>query len=180
MRKAYFVIGILLILCVTNANAQQIRDHGSLKGLRAVGIWLEITPTAQEELTKLGLSPSQVSDIVTLKLRKEGIQILEGEQEEKANTWEQGWPHLVIILEYFNREDVKLAFFSVSMDLRQWATLTRSGFKDDEAFYVTTWQSGKASGTGSHTKIYAFGKERISDVTDRFINDYLAANPKTR
>src|SRR6266568_935609 len=64
--------------------------------------------------------------------------------------------------------------FSIQVDFKQTATLYRS--TENKVFLVTTW-SDSAVGMTSKRNIRTI-REGIGDYVDKFINDYLAANPK--
>jgi len=64
--------------------------------------------------------------------------------------------------------------FTIQIDFKQTATLYHS--TDNKVFLVTTW-SNSAVGMTTKRNVRTI-REAIGDYVDKFINDYLAANPR--
>jgi hypothetical protein len=178
MKKIIFAVLFLTLAAV--AISGQDRERTSLKGLRGIGVWVELTPGVKDELNKIGISLYVINEQVTLRLRKAGIRVLENDTDKQSNTWSQGWPHLVVELNYDNRKEANLAWLTVSVHVEQWVLLTRTLTRNsDQSFLATTWKSPVSMLSASDSEVFQATKDLIGDAVDSFINAYLAENPKT-
>jgi hypothetical protein len=82
-------------------------------------------------------------------------------------------PHLYINVNTIMYEERNFAAFSISMELRDSAYLS----KDHKRCTAVVWQENSLN-TCSLSSLKAFVRESLRDEVDKFINDYLAANPK--
>jgi hypothetical protein len=155
---------ILLFGSAVYVNAQLTDSREPLRNLGGVGVWYKYDA---EDLNQIGLTPSLLANDVTLRLRKAGISVLE--QDDKG-------PHFVLNLKTFKGKE-GLIVFSVSAQVSQWISLPRLG---NRALYAPTWTSGGVLlfGYPDQEDVTRTVRDAIGDVVDKFINDYLAVNPK--
>jgi hypothetical protein len=149
--------------------AQTDMKRGSLRGLKGLGVVVE---ELQPEAERDGLTKSQLRTDVELKLRQAGLRVLSPEESLK----EPGSPYLYVNLNTAKSE-VLYAFatyaYALQVALKQEVTLTRD---PDIRGSATTWDTGVLGTVGAANLPDL--RKTLSDVLDRFINDYLAANPK--
>jgi hypothetical protein len=140
--------------------AQDDTVRATLKGITAVFVLVESLPDGAK---KLGLSDETIQSDVELKLRLAGLRVVTVQEGLQV----PGSPYLYVNLNVM--DDAGAA--SIEIDFNQDATLERNG---QHASGVTTWHKGMVvqlpSGQGT--------REHIKDLTDAFLNDWLAANPK--
>src|SRR5882724_13348211 len=167
--KTLTVCGILLMAAITAATTygQVIENRKSLKGLAGVGIWIKAD---QDELKQVNLSLNQLSTDSTLRLRKAGIRILETKDEQLAV---KGWPHLTIDVSTMKSEG-KLWVFHVTVTVSEWVFLARNS---TESLYLTTWNNTGVLGLAEESDMQDTVRKALADAVDKFIDDYLAANP---
>lgn len=104
IRKLSTAAALLLPLLFSASRSEaQTSDRESLRGLDGVGVIYKINP---DKLNELGLSPLQFANDVTLRLRKAGIRVFEGEEESKA----KGNSHLVAEIQTFSVDKTTIAF----------------------------------------------------------------------
>lgn len=144
-------------------------QRGSLRGLNGVGVVVE---SLQSDVERDGLTRSLIRTDTELALRQAGIRVLS--EEESLN--EPGSPYL-----YVNLSTVKSAvlyaftsyLYSLQISLRQDVTLTRD---TNTKVSAMTWHTS-VLGSVDATKLENIRKT-LRDSLNKFINDYLAANPK--
>jgi hypothetical protein len=152
------VVAFFLVPGVSHA----VPNKKALVGLKGVYVIVEnMDPQAEN----LGLRADQIETDVELRLRKAGVRVLTKEEIFKTT----GMPSLCVnVLALVARG---LVTYSVEVELSEIVTLDR-GFRT----HGVIWSDG---GTGN-VDIRSIGKirESVGDKVDKFINDYLAANPK--
>lgn len=137
-------------------------DRDSLRNIGKFGVVVE---QINFEVEHYGLSRDQIQADVELRLRKIGIQILSSDDTLFA------YLYVNVGLCKSSNEDVYA--FDVDVEFKQPVTL----LKDNKMFFgATTWSKSIIGiiNTKNLTKI----REAVADLTDQFLNDYLAANPK--
>src|SRR3989449_9257919 len=138
----------------------------TLAGVHGVRVVVRVSASA--EVQKDGLSQSQLQTDVEVKLRQTGITVL-GQQEAQSGPW------LNVNFSTLNVSSTNaMGMYAVCMstELHQWVRLARN---PSVRVWVSTWSATGQFGTTAHLSSV---RERIRDMTDQFINAYLAANPK--
>lgn len=134
-----------------------------LHGVRVVVLMSDI-----DETRNTGLSPQLLTD-VEVKVRQAGITVL-SQQEAPSG------PLLVVYVHVKNVSPptYPVGFYALclTVELHQWVKLTRN---PSLTVWVSTWSATEHLGTASDL---SSGRDEIRDMTDEFINAYLAANPK--
>lgn len=163
MRLSIASIALLLSL----APISKALDDGSesLRGLSGVSVTVEALSPATEEA---GLTKADVLTDVELKLRLAGIPVLNEKQWIEA----PGAPYLYLAVTVSNRSNGLWAF-SISVELMQRVVLER---RPESGLFASTWSTDYVGSVGS-TNIRSV-RENIKDQIDKFINAYLAVNPK--
>jgi U3 small nucleolar RNA-associated protein 14 len=166
--KAFRILTLLtftllspLLVC-----AQDSSNRSALKGMVGLGTWYSADP---DKLKDVGLTLSQINDDVTLRLRKEGIVVLEGEHAKA----EDGVPHLVTTVSLM--ADDNQIIFVVQAEVQQWVSLDRD---KKQSLYLPTWTTKGVIGKSGRTTARDTLRKVLGEVIDKFINDYLAVNPK--
>ncbi|MGB8991811.1 MAG: hypothetical protein WCD80_07130 [Desulfobaccales bacterium] len=161
-RKGALVMAMVFFLLPAISHSAEYHQKEALKGLKGVEVVVEdLKPEAEH----MGLSTAQIKTDVELRLRKAGIKVLTF--AESAFT--PGMPYLHVTVTEMN--SLSLIVFSLEVDLKERVTLDR-GFKVPGKIWSTS--SVGAVGINKIREIRVF----IGDDVDKFINDYLAANPK--
>jgi hypothetical protein len=147
----------------------------SLKGLSGVYVFLNLTEDSPS-LEKDGLTETQIRTDVEIRLRKAGIRVI---TIEEAKELPRRPVFSITILASKSEALTKVLgesiyAFTILIEFKQAATLYHS--TDDKVFLVTTW-SDSAVGMTTKRNVRTI-REGIGDYVDKFINDYLAANPK--
>jgi len=165
-------MSFLLVLgsCVL-AHAQIYNQRASLKGLTAIHVVSEDVAAVSEIY---GLTREEIQVETEVMLRLAGIKVVTLEETAKN----PGAPFLNVQIElaevpkeYYGSENIGLYVYSVRVNLFQ-KVLLHNG----TIIHAITWSSGYGG---------VIGKKRLRDLQDdlkaevnKFINDYLAANPK--
>ncbi|MBC8029265.1 MAG: hypothetical protein H7Z16_04065 [Pyrinomonadaceae bacterium] len=176
MKRVLFVVIVLLFASVSVcAQSNDPLEKESLKGLSGVYVFLNLSEDSPS-LEKDGLTETQIRTDVEIRLRKAGIRVLTIEETKVVARR----PALSVTLLASKSEALtkllgeNLYSFSIQVEFKQAATLYHS--TDNKVFPVTTW-SASAVGMTSKRNIRTI-REGIGDYVDKFINDYLAVNPK--
>jgi len=144
------------------------RARLSLKGLQGIPVLIEELPSAFQEA---GLTEYQVQTDVELKLRRAGIKVLSATDDADA----PGNPSLYIQIWGVKSKNLPDAFsVSFEIQLQQKVFLSRS---PDLILWAPTW-SLSSWGLILETSFTQRVREKIKDLTDKFINAYLSVNPK--
>ncbi len=152
------VVAFLLLPTVSIAKG----DPEPLRGLKGVHVLVENIDSQAE---RLGLTRAQIQTDVELRLRKAGVRVL----TEKERLETPGCPHLYVNINTPIGQG--LVVYSISVELFELVTLAR-GFVTDGAIWNIRFAG--CVGTSNIRKV----REGVGDCVDKFINDYLAANPK--
>lgn len=163
---------ILLILVLGLAGSPAVAmdtelSRSTLKGLRGVSVMIE---SLEPEVERDGLSRSTIETDVELKLRQAGITVVPpGDQKNSLGAFL--YVNVNAIQSSANRG---LYAYSVHVAVNQVVRLVR----DREVRTVAaTWSTGTIVIVGA-TRISASVRENVRDQVDRFVNAYLAVNPK--
>jgi len=140
----------------------------TLAGLK--GVYVKAWVPDSAEAVRDGLYQSQVQTDMELKLRQAGIPVLS--LEEIAST--TGQPSLVANV-LVVRNSTGLYAYSVSVELFQAVRPVRN---PSVAVPAGTWWTGTIVGIAQPRRLADATRGTVRDLTDQFINAYLAANPK--
>jgi len=138
----------------------------TLAGVRGVRVVVQVSDS--DEVRKDGLIQSQLQTDVELKLRQAGITVL-SQQEAHIGPW---LSVTVSTLNVSSRTSTGMYAVCMTAELHQWVTLTRN---PPVRVWVSTWSARGQFGATAHLSSV---RDLIRDMTDQFINAYLAANPK--
>lgn len=136
------------------------RQQASLTGINSIFVLVERLPNGAK---KLALSEEIIQTDVELKLRLAGLRVVT--MAESVNL--PGSPYLYVNLNVTSGAEAA----SIDISLHQDATLQRNG---QRAGGVGTWTNEMLIANPSVQGI----RNSVKDVTDKFLNDWLAANPK--
>ncbi len=138
----------------------------SLKGLQGIPVLIEELPP---EFKEAGLTEYQVQTDVELKLRKAGIKVLSEMDDAPGN------PSLYIQIWGTKSKNLPDSFSVIfGIELQQKVLL----FRDHHLIlWAPTWGLSNW-GLIPETNFTQRVREKIKDLTDRFINAYLSVNPK--
>jgi len=175
--KIYIAVGTLsvcLILGVwaiaqpeTLTDTLKERQRNTLKGLQGVYVIVE---SLKPEVEKYGLTEQQLQTDVELRLRQNGIKVLS--QQEWLSTPGRPWLYVNVNVVIHDEPPLVVAY-NILLKLKQDVLLERDTTKRCDA---STWYTGSI-GCASLGKIGTI-REHVKNYVDKFINDYLAANPK--
>jgi hypothetical protein len=154
----------LPFLIPAQAAADSNAERESLKGLRGVAVVVLAAPEAEQG----GLSQATLQTDVELKLRQAGIRVLTSTERPSA----PGAPILVVTLGT-TRSPAGFYAYAVTVGLAQHVYLARD---PTMGAWATTWTTGGVGYTGqAHVDTI---RNTVRDYVDRFLNAYLAVNPK--
>ena len=137
----------------------------SLRGLREIFV---VTENLSDEAVKDGLSKDQIQTDVGLKLRMAGIKVISKEESSLTS----GYPFLFVTVNAMRHRSGLFAI-GIRVSLEQDVYLVRN---PKVSLSTSTWSVEGVYIVGE-TNIMQV-REKIKDLVDDFINDYLAENPK--
>lgn len=142
------------------------RDRESLAGLAGVHVLVEPmdADVEQEELAQ-----STLRTDVEVKLRQAGIRVLTMTESALA----PGSPYLYLRVSMLRVPEMPLYAVNIHLELDQRVMLARN---PTIALLAPTWSTASTGVAGMNKLDWL--RERVRDQVDRFINAYLAANPK--
>ena len=149
-----------------------LSDMESLRGLEGVEVLVE---ELNAELENFNLTMVQIQVDVESKLRMAGIEILSKEENEKIQPRRK--PYLYIQIHSYkpqSRRDV--IAFNVDIALNQKIAIPGHPDFKKKSFYAPTWYKSIVGVVGGE-KI-AFIRDVVKDLTGKFTEAYLTANPK--
>jgi len=162
------VLALVMLLLLPGISLGLTDNQEGLRDIKGVFVNVSVSP----ELQKLGLTENQIKTDVELKLRKFGVRILtekppEPKLEEFNKTPQPS--HLIVSLIALVRQNI--CFFSVITEVRE-TVFRGNGFAADGSI----WRNGGIgiTDTDNMRKI----RNAVNDLIEKFINDYLAANPR--
>jgi len=163
VKAALVAMAVVVILLPGLSHALNLEKE-ALVGLKGVKVTIEqMNPQAE----RLGLTRDQIKTDVELRLRKAGIRVLTNGEWLKVSRKTA----LYVNLYTFFHHDLPIVAFSIDVRLMELVTLAM-GFRT----VGSVWSIGGVgcSGIDHIAKL----QENLGDAVDKFINDYLAANPK--
>jgi predicted amidohydrolase len=147
-------LALVVLLLLPGVSYALTDNQKALVGLPGLSVSVAVDP----RMLPFGLTEEQIKTDVELRLRKAGIKVVEGR-----------WPLLAVSITTMIRSAT--IFYAIEMGLSEIATLDR-GIRASG----TIWNTGYMGVTGT-AKIREV-RNAVGDQVDKFINDYLAANPK--
>lgn len=161
--RLYTAFAVLFLFSVPIAHAIDSQDtRSSLRGLKGVEVIIDLSPRPEAEQN--GLTTSAIRTDVELKLRQAGIPVL---ATEGGNPW------LGVIVNVVPSSGT-IWPYAITVELRQNAFLLRDS--SILALGTVTWSVGAISGVGKQD--LSSVRDVVKDQVDKFINAYLAVNPK--
>jgi hypothetical protein len=158
---------LMLLFLPGISHALTVNQEG-LRDIKGVFVNQSISP----ELERLGLTEDQIKTDIELRLRKSGVRILTeippSPKLEDLNKTPQS-SRLIVTLIALTRENI--CFFSVVVEVKE-IVFRGNSF----ASQGSIWRVG---GIGiTEIKNMRNVRNVVNDQIDKFINDYLAANPR--
>ena len=168
MKTVLAVLALLSATLVSPLVGQGDNEYTrkTLAGLTGLGVSVEDIP---DEVQRDGLDTTQIRTDVELKLRQAGITVLT--RQEWLST--AAAPYLYVNVQAI-KNPANLYAYSADVELRQRVTLVHN---PAVSILATTWSATGIIGTVGSRRVGLL-RENVRDLTDRFINAYLAANPK--
>jgi len=170
-KKYWILAGIVILVCAGGLLAASklkdvVEQRDVLVGLQGVCVRVE---TLINEAKDVGSMNELTQTDIELKLRRAGIKVLSRE-EQLAAKWT---PCLYINVNTLKWKDGGIIGFSIAVSLNERVFLER----DPNILTIAeTWSVNNVRGAGSDNRKGV--RESVKDLVDKFINDYLAANPK--
>jgi len=158
------ILAMVFLLLHTFPLAGDELDQRALRGLKGVSVLVEgMNPQAE----RLGPTKAQIQTDVELRLRKAGVRVLTKKEGDET----PGMPWLYVNVNTLFLQKIPLVVYNISVVLNEMVTLAR-GFEH----VGSIWSTGFTGAVGV-SNIGAIRKD-VGDQVDKFINDYLAVNPK--
>jgi len=162
------ITGLLVLLnlipfYIPDLSAQTVLEkqrRETLRGLKGIQVLVE-------PITLAGLTESTLKTDVELKLRKAGIRVLTEDEWLKT----PGYPYLYVNVTAIELKSPREFIYSVNVAFKQDVILSRNRSIE------TTGVTWDVSSLGINSKL-RYVREVVSDLVDKFMNDYLAVNPK--
>jgi hypothetical protein len=143
----------------------------SLKGLKGVEVLIE---ELDPDLENLSLTMIQIQSDVESKLRKAGVEVLSKEENENVQPLRK--PYLYIRINSCKLSSRKESIaFNIGIALNQQVTL-RGQADSKKCFFAPTWYTSVVGAAGR--KNIQEILDAVQDLTGKFINAYLKANPE--
>jgi hypothetical protein len=149
--------------------ADNKNSRETLAGL--TGVWVSVE-LKTDEAQRNGLTEAQLRTDVELKLREAGIKVVAFEEIGRI----PGLPYVYVGVGALPlTSTLGLYAFSVNMDLIQAIRLARN---PSTLALGRTWNGRGVFRTVGASNLEEEVRKAVRDLTDQFINAYLAANPK--
>src|SRR6266852_6389526 len=137
----------------------QDADAANLKGITRMQVVIE---DVSRDAKRAGLTKAQLQSDVELWLRQKGLTV-DGRAAEQ----------LYVDVDTAKNDSTGGYAYSVDVGFRQPATLQRTG----KAVLAETWSDGTV-GSITAAKLASTVRDKLRDLLDGFIKEYVAANPK--
>lgn len=160
---------ISLVLGSTmSAHAQSSDDlrRAPLRGISGVNVLVEDLPANVEAL---GLRRETIRTEVELRLRRNRVSVV----SLSIESIEKETPTLMVTVDVLEHPRLDLYAVHVTVELMQSASLDRDRRR---SVWVSTWSDGLKMFRDS--RALPDVRSNVGELVDRFINDYLAANPR--
>lgn len=136
-------------------------DYKVLKGINTLKVAIE---DLSDYAVKIGLSEERLGTLIELKLRREGIKIIEEMPKD---------PNLLVKIPYiYINVNVEENAFNNYLAISECVNLYRDKFI---SCYAATWFIGE---TGIHADSSEYIASSLSELLDKFLNNWYKANPK--
>jgi len=140
----------------------------SMKGLIGVHV---IVQQPSQEAEKDGLTKASIQTDVEVKLRSAGIRVLTREETLRA----PGRPYIYVNVDAMRNSSLPFYAYNIRVELFQEAeSIVRPGV----TMSAITWQHTRVGTVGANNLRQA--RDDLKDDVDRFVNDWLTANPVVR
>ncbi len=160
------VILFLITLPIVGIADFNESERATLEGIKGIYVVEKISPEAEKD----GLTGDLVRTDVELQLRKSGIRVLTKKEWLEA----PGRPYLYVRVFALKYEEMPLYSVDITVAINQLVRLNRDLTVSSVA---VTW-SNEVNGIVEDKKMKASVREQLKNLVDKFINDYLAVNPK--
>jgi hypothetical protein len=170
MRTTVFVFFVVLALAL-NANAQSHVGRAGLHGVLGMRVVIEPPPSNTK------LTAEQLQTDVELRLRKAGIRVIDDDGQSPRAPF--------LYLNFFALKSDSASAYATNTTLEFHRIGTFVGVDKDmkrieEEIFAIVWLRD-AVGVCSNSAMPQLEmgiRQKVADLTDEFLNDYLAANPK--
>lgn len=173
IRTAFHLcVTIAIVLGPLPICAQSDADRATLAGLNGVYPLLGFASDG----TMVGLNETSLQTLLELRLRAAGVPVLTEDQMLAA----PGFPELDLSIVIIKDETVGGTLrgyaYAVRLELAQSILLRRT----PEIGHVagSTWDTGVLIGTSAIDRSASHIREMVTELVDRFANDYLTMNPR--
>jgi hypothetical protein len=156
----------------TPPNSFSLTCEDCLKGLEGVEVLVE---EVSAELEECNLTAIQIQSDVEAKLREAEIKILSKEENEKIQPLRKPYLYVKIKSQKLPWKRLVLAY-SIEISLKQLVSLPAQPKPSRKPFFAPTWCKNIVG--AAVPKDFSEILEGVHQLTDNFIKDYLAANPK--
>lgn len=160
MTRCLAVCLMVVFILGTASHSVWAQDRRNLKGIDSVFVVVEPLPNGA---SKLGLSEGIIQTDVEQKLRLAGLRVVTNQEGENL----PGSPYLYVRLIATDPPEA----VAIDIGLNENATLERNGSFAPE---VDTWEKIHVIANPSGQAV----RDKIKDLADEFLNDWLAVNPK--
>jgi hypothetical protein len=169
MRAKIAVVALVLVLLVPGISHALTDKQKALIGLKGLKVVVEAPPEAE----RLRLTKNQIKTDVELRLRKAGIRVLTEEQWLKT----PGAPYLYVKVTAVIRPNIPIYAYNIIYPYNIIVALCEQvmlfrGISVEGTIWIST-----ITRLVEKNKIRLI-RESVGDLVDKFINDYMAANPK--
>ncbi len=169
MQRSFFLIVVVgCFLCPTNPLLADVNlGRETLRDIKCFSVSVE---RLDDDEIRDGISKSQLQTDIELRLRKEGITVVDHDDTTYFYA-----PYLYLNCRLIKTENCGYVY-NILLQLKQWVELS---YGTQRSFCcATTWGIGKIA-IVSTEEMPRHIRDNVADAVDEFINDYLAENPKT-
>ena len=168
MKTPLAAVSLLSVAAVSLLAGQD--DEYSRKTLVGLGGVYVLVEEVGDSALRDGLSKQQLRTDVELRLREAGILVL---TEEQTLAKESG----AYLYVYIHAVNSSKGFYAVHVrvELKQRVKLIRNS---SIIAVAPTWSAAPITGMVGSAYLSSSMRDKVRDMTDQFINTYLAANPR--
>ena len=148
--------------------AGQVDSPNSRKTLTGLTQFFVLVENLAEDAEHDGLSRTQIQTDVELRLRQAGIPVV-----DSSRAWDAGYPYLYVSVQTHKSQRGASYAWVLEVHLTQSVALVRN---PSIISLAPTWGTGQFGSVGVD-KLPSL-RDNIRDLVDRFINAFLAENPK--
>ena len=180
MKRSVLTVAVMIAVAIAAApQGSHSSGRESLRGLKQLCVVVE---DLGSDIQNDGLDRSAVQTDVEVKLRLAGIQVVTCQEASKT----PGGPLLVVNINSMLAKDLGLYAVNVELSFEQTVLLEHLEFRQDAhvetnpdvwRIFATTWIDSGLLTVGK-TRVSQAVRDSIRDKVDKFINDYLAVNPR--